>query len=276
MLLSTKPAQLIIEFIGTPGAGKTTLVPAAIEALQEQGIRARTVVEAARPYAQRTLPGKAVSWLTPPALHRPLLWQVFYSLSLLNRFKFFLKNPRLVRQVLAAQIRRPIPAVERQHGLHWFLHLTGCYEFLRTQARPDEALIFDEGFIHRVVQLNASDAEEPNPTQILAYVDLIPRPEVVIFVQAPQEVCRQRVYDRGIWQRFRHKSPVEISRYIANSYRVVNLAVNHIKSQGWAVIEIDNGSDDPASSKAELRRALTKIPDLAREPLALQAGQVTI
>lgn len=266
---------MIIEFIGTPGAGKTTLLPTVIEFLRERGISARTVVEAARPYAQRTFLGQAVSRLAPPSLRRPLLWQVFYYLSVLYRLKLLVKNPKLIRQVLSSQRHRPIPAEARRHVLYWFFHLAGYYEFLTAHARPNEALILDEGFIHRVVQLNASDVEEPDPAQVLAYVDLLPRPDLVIFPQSPWEVCEKRIYRRGVWERFHHKSPAEISRYIANSYVVVNLTVDYIKSKGWSVIEVDNGSDDMTASRAELRSKLTKIMAFARETSKLHADSVT-
>src|SRR3712207_9136247 len=63
------------------------------------------------------------------------------------------RRSRLIQQVLTSQKRRPIPLEERRHALHWFVHLVGCYEFLTAHGRADEALIFDEGFIHRVVQM---------------------------------------------------------------------------------------------------------------------------
>jgi hypothetical protein len=255
---------MIVEFIGTPGAGKTTLLPVVIECLQARGISARSVVEAARPYAQRTLIGAAASRLAPPSLRRPLLWQVFYHLSIAYRLRFFARHSRLIRQVMHIQRRRPIPAEERRHVLHWFFVLVGQYEFLTTNTWPDEALIFDEGFIHRVVQMNASDVEEPDPARITAYVDLLPRPDLVIVPQAPWPVCKARIYRRGLWERFGHKSPAEITRYVANADRSVDIAVGHIKRKGWDVIEVDNSGDDPAPTIAELRGKLAASPALTR------------
>ena len=54
---------MIVEFMGLQGSGKTSLLPISIELLKKQGIQARTVVEAARPVAERTLVGKMVSRL---------------------------------------------------------------------------------------------------------------------------------------------------------------------------------------------------------------------
>lgn len=250
---------MIIEFIGTPGAGKSTLQAAVIELFQERGIQAWSIVDAARPCAQRTVWGRVISRASPHSLRSPLLWQVFYFLSTLYRLRFFLKYPRLIWQVFDSQRRRPIPVEERQHALHWFFHLVGYYEFLIAYALPGEALVLDEGFVHRVVQMNASDVEEPDPDQILAYVNLLPRPDLVIAVQTPWEVCKERIYRRGLWQRFQHKSPEEVSRYVANSNRIVNLTIEHLRSAGWPLIEVDNGSDEVGMTLAALRDKLTKL-----------------
>ena len=42
---------MVIEFIGAPGAGKTTLIPTVANICRTRGICARTVVDAARPSA---------------------------------------------------------------------------------------------------------------------------------------------------------------------------------------------------------------------------------
>src|SRR5512143_784859 len=126
---------MIIEFIGTPGAGKTTLLPAAIEFLSEHGLHGLTVLNAARPYARRTLLGRMVDHWARQSLREPLLWQVFYHLSKLYRLRFFVNHPKLIWQVWRSQRHRPIPAEARQHVLHWFFHLAGYYEFLTAHIR---------------------------------------------------------------------------------------------------------------------------------------------
>lgn len=251
---------MIIEFIGTPGAGKTTLTPTVVDVLRERGVCARSVVQAARPYAERTRLGRLAVRLAPDALRPPLLWQVFLCCSLLARLRFFARHRRLVGQVLRSQRRRPAAANARgRRVLHWFFHLAGRYEFLAARVRPDEALVLDEGFVHRVVQLFASDVETPDAAHLRSYVDLLPRPDLLVVPQAPPEICRQRVGSRGVWGHFRHKSPAEIDRYIANADLVVGMTVDYIKHKGWAVLEVDNGSDGRAAA-AELRAKLSGAP----------------
>jgi len=252
---------MIIEFIGTPGVGKTTLLPTVAEALQERGISALTVVRAARRFTSRTLLGKAVCRLAAPPAREAILWQAFLFLSLLYRLRFIARNPWLVLSVLSSQFRRPAAAGSRERKvLHWFFRTIGDYEFLKSRALPNEALLFDEGFVHRVVQFYASSAEEPNRKRISQYVSLLPRPDYVIFVNAPPEICERRIYQRGIWERLQSKSKQEVTTFVANCGACVKFAVEQICRNGWTVIAVDNSADAPASANRALRRALSLIP----------------
>jgi len=255
---------MIVEFVGTPGAGKTTLVPAIIDFLREKGLCGFTVLEAARPYAQRTWLGKTIS-LLPSVLQRPLLWQVFYWLSARHRLQF--RNLiSHVRNQLSDSSASPDLGLRRVQ--YWFEHLAGYYGFLTSQQHLSEALVFDDGFIHRVVHLFASDSERPDPQAVAAYLDLIPQPDLVIVARSPLRVCTDRVYKRGIWDHSRHKSPEEVQRFLANSEYVVNMAVDHIKGKGWKVIEVYSGSDDPNQTIMEMRNKLNKITVFPQKPIS--------
>lgn len=251
---------MIVEFIGTPGAGKTMLLPVVADFFKAQGYCAYSVVEAARPFAARTIWGKAVCKLLPARWQRPLLWQVFYHLSKLYRLRFFLQNPQLMWMVARFQRQRPIDDVDRRHVLYWFYHQVGYYAFLKAHALAHEVLLFDEGFIHRVVQHYASETEEPDLVHMLAYIERLPRPDLVIHPIAAEAVCEQRVYDRGLWQRFQHKSAADISCYMAHAHAVVQETVQQIKRRGWMVIEVHNDGVTAADAATELRRKLTQLP----------------
>lgn len=261
---------MIVEFIGAPGAGKTTLMATAMEFFREQGLKPYTVVEAARPFAQRTHIGKIIA-LTPTSIRRPLLWQLFYRLSALRRWHFRRDHEALLDHVLAAQVGRPAEAdVKKRKVLYWFDHLTGYYEFLRAQAQPDEVLVLDEGFVHRVVQLFSSSVEAPSQSQIAAYLDLVPRPDLVIFADTPREICEERIYSRGLWDRAKHKSEAEISQFVANAHRAVTLATARMQEQGWVMVTVDNGRSDLTATRAELRQQLATL--LASKQVVLQAA----
>lgn len=231
---------LWIELVGTPGAGKTTLARELVEILGDHGLAAGTIVDRARLHAARTLPGRMLAWVTPAPFQRPLLWTVFYVLSAVDGLRFAREHRALAGLVVRRQRRRPIPAPLRRHILFWFFQLGGRRRFLQRTSRSGDVLVLDDGFLHRAVHLHASPGERPEAEQVAAYVDLLPRPDVVIRPVASRETCERRVRERGVWRHSRHLTGDELSNYLANAERAVYLAVERAREQGWDVVEIDD------------------------------------
>ncbi|HSL45274.1 MAG TPA: phosphotransferase [Anaerolineales bacterium] len=258
MSLGSKP--LIVEFFGTPGAGKTTLMKAAREIFEKEGLRAYSVVEAARPFARRTLLGKIVNRFAPARLRNPLLWQVFYFTSLAYRLEFQREHRQLIEYVSESQKHRPAEAAIRERRtLHWFNQLVGRYAFLKAYAQPGEVLIFDDGYVHRTVHLHASIVETPDPARVRTYLDLIPQPDLVIIPCVPVEICEERILQRGIWEYFRDKSREELRQYLISSHRAVTEATDHIKKKEWNVIEVDNSTGSPDGARQELQKKMMNV-----------------
>ncbi len=249
-----------IEFLGTPGSGKTTLLSALANFLKANHFQPYTVLEAARPFALRTRAGRAINALTPTPLRRALLWQVFYMNSLVSRASFISQHKSLIQQVADYQRQRPKEAGVQERGvLYWFYHLAGYYEFLRAQIRPSEVLLFDDGFVHRVVHLFASEIEEPDVQRITAYLALIPKPDLIIIPSTPLALCEQRVHDRGLWKHSQHKSTKQVSNYLANAERVVQITSDYLRKQGWPIVHLENGDRSQDQVAEDLYRKLEKL-----------------
>jgi thymidylate kinase len=249
---------MIVEFIGTPGSGKTTMVPVVQEYLSRKGFRAYSILEAARPFAQRTMLGKVVGKVFPGKLRSLALWKTFYIASHLNRAQFSRKNNEFIRDVRQHQEARPISKADRRHVLRWFIHLTGYYEFFNKKIKPDEVLIYDEGFVHRVVQMFASEFEEPDYPKVSKYLDSIPKPDLVVFTETPVETCIERVFSRGVWERFEKRDLEDTRRFIRNASEIVGFSVRYIRELGWKVVEIHNGAEDVTASKKKLQQLLSE------------------
>lgn len=248
---------MIVELIGPPGAGKTTLLPMVSAFFEELGLRAYPWVEAARPCARRTLAGATAVHLAPEVFHRPLLWQIFDRHSALYRLKFMAKYPQLTWYLARSQRQRPPAADARERQVsHWFFHHAGTYEFFKSHARPDEVIIFDEGFAHRVVQLFSSSVEVPEAQQIADYLDQVPQPDLLVAVRASRKTCEQRIRSRGVWERLRDKEPDEISRFVSNAHLATDLAIGRAREKGWTVVEADNDKDDLLATRMALRRRI--------------------
>ena len=248
---------MIVEFIGTPGAGKTTLVPVVSAYLNERGYQADAVLDAARPFAGRTFPGKVAKTILPRKLRNPVLWQIFYYSSYFRRKKFLRLHPTLMQTVRHHQAERPITQSDFDHVMKWFVHLTGYYQFFSDLMQVDDAVVYDEGFVHRVVQLFASENEEPDFTLVANYLDLIPKPDLVVFTNTPVEICEERVIQRGVWERFQKKGPEATSTFISHASEVVNFSAGYLRDRQWNLVEVQNGEGGISAAEESLKLQLS-------------------
>ena len=254
---------MIVEFIGAPGSGKTTFMPYFRDFLIEQGYSANAFLDAARPFARKTIPGRLANAIFPGKLGKFVLWQIFYVFTMMNRDKFAHKHQELIDTVLPYQANRPISTADKKHVLRWFIHLTGCYEFFNKYIEAREAVLFDEGFVHRVVQLFASENEEIDYEAIREYLKLIPRPDLVVFVNAPEKVSQNRVFSRGVWERFREKDEHDTVLFLHRAWEIVNFSVEYLREMDWNIVEIQNDSHEISSVQDSIPQLILERMEFA-------------
>jgi len=249
---------MIIEFLGTSGVGKSTLIPVLIEFLRDDGLPAMTAIEAIHFYMRKTCVGRLVCCLMPPALQGPILWRVFsWFILKFSIAKFAMENPRLTSYVVESQLHRPIPRRHRWLILRLFFQMAGWYQFLKYRLQQNEALILDEGFVHRATHMFVSESEPLYAEQIVSYLKWIPRSDLVIWVQAPLDTCLARIHSRGIQARLRNLGTSDVTRLLANAEQVVSIAAQYLSDTGYNIIQVENNSD-LTTSTGELRRQLSK------------------
>jgi thymidylate kinase len=251
--------QTVVEVVGTPGAGKTTVAHELIAMLREAGLEAGTIVDMARPHAGATLPGRVVNAVAPERLRSPLLWQVFYGYGVLGAAGVWLSDRPLARHVVRSERARALPSASKRHTLFWFFQLAGRRRFLAKRPRAGEVLVVDDGFLHRSVALHASPDETPDPAAISRYVDLLPRPDLVLAVRARPDVCRERIRDRGLWRHRSGMSDGELASYVRHADAVVQGAVAHARSNGWPIVDVDNDGEGVDGVREELREVVTRL-----------------
>ncbi len=248
---------MIVEFLGNSGAGKSTLVPALIRLWRDAGLTAMSVTEAIHHYMRRTALGRVVCRLAPRAWQGPILWRMFaHTTARWHTVAFVVEHIGLAGYVLMSQLRRHIPWRHRRLILRLFFKMAGQHHFLRSHLRPGEVVVFDEGFVHRAVHLFVSPSEQPDPEQVAAYLALLPRPDLVILIQAPLEVCLTRIYARGLQSRLRGLDEEDVARFVAHAGRVVDMTAHRLADGGWNLVTVENNGDVTASV-AGLRRSLS-------------------
>jgi hypothetical protein len=254
---------LVIELVGAPGSGKSTLLPFVFDACRSAGLAPGTVVGLARPLASRTPLGRLVTPLPEGRIRSRASWLVFRWASAASSVTQVARTWPLARQVLRSQRGRAPGAEARTRRVgYWIYRLLGAHGLFLRHATIGEALVLDEGYVHRVVQLFASTVEEPGPVTVRRYLSTVPVPDLLVAVHAPVERCVERVTARGVWARFEGREGDELRRFVSSAHRATELATSYARDQGWNMIEVDNATDGIDAIGAVLRAAMTEQFDL--------------
>lgn len=266
-------APVVIELVGIPGAGKTTLARRLVVDLAATGTSATTMTEAGRRRAARTRTGAAARRL-PPRLASLLLWQRHLAGGRAGAIALCWRHPRLVVRVLATQWSRPgVPARLRAHVLRWWFAHAGRRAFLAGTARPGDVLVVDDGFVHRAATLHAGPGQPPRDDAVSAYVAAVPRPDLLVVVTADPPTCADRVRARGVW-RHRPLDPVALAWHLVHAEQAVAAAVRTARDLGWDVLEVDNDGQALDAVAARLLRDVRARWDVPRSDDRPMAGVV--
>lgn len=255
----------VVEFVGAPGSGKTTLATLVRDDLVRRGVEASTVVDAARRHAEVTALGRRLAPIPSARLRRAVLWQVFYAGASVDALRFARARSELRKCVLRSQRARPLPLRRKAHTLFWFFQLGGRIRFLESTSRGREVLVVDDGFLHRASHLFASHVDHPRRSEVTRYVALVPPAELVVHVTAPDDVCLRRVVDRGVWRHSRHLGPDELAPIIRASQRAGEWAVAAARSRDVPVVTVSNAHDGPEHALSVVREALDALVGLGAD-----------
>jgi energy-coupling factor transporter ATP-binding protein EcfA2 len=254
---------MILEFLGNSGSGKSTLIPVLLRLAQERGLAAMSMTEAIHHGMQRTWVGWVVGRLVPSGWQGPILWRVFsYLLAPWYIASFAVRHPRLMRFVIGSQARRPISWSHRRLILCLYLEMIGHYAFLRHWTEPDQIVVLDEGFVHRVVHLLVSASEQPDVERVVAYLKLVPRPDLVVGVQAPLDLCLERIHSRGLQARLRDRPAHEVACFLAHAEQVVSVAFQYLQDAGWDTVIVSNDGDLAATATDIQHKLAGYLPEI--------------
>jgi hypothetical protein len=94
------------------------------------------------------------------------------------------------------------------------------------------------------------------PERICAYLDSIPRPDLLIYVSATAGASRQRVFERGIWERFQRKGNAATERFLERAQAAVELTAGYLAGNGWPLIQVQNDGQELDNAGSELQVVL--------------------
>jgi thymidylate kinase len=247
-------APLVVEFAGVPGSGKSSLSREVSRRLRAKDLAAFTVIEAARIRAAQSLPGEGPLHPSRNRVTALVLWWLFYAAASFRAAIFIWRCHDEVVTLARLQSRRDIRSGMKAHNAWWYLQLVGRRMYLDT-SRAIEAILYDDGFVHRSVALFSSPGEPGPVGGIDSYLASIPTPDVVVSVSTDVDTCLRRVVNRGIWDHSESATHEELLAYLRAADTILQRAIDYAQTRGATVVRVDNGdgSFEDAASKVTAR-----------------------
>ncbi len=256
----------VVELIGLPAAGKTTIARSLGRALEAQGLRAVSFPDDAREIAGRSRLGRFSKLLTFGLRPDSVGWLAYRLSAGIGTIRFVLTHPRLVFALTLEGRVRPVgAATSRRRPLYWTLRHAGDRALFRRVRRPDEVLVADEGFAHRVVQLFASPVETPRVDAIERYLDVVERADLYVDVNVPISTAATRLRTRGTWDWLPEK---DVDAFLSSAESAIEAVRTWLAARGREVAMVDNR--DGIELEAAARDIVRRLEETAgRQPRVL-------
>jgi thymidylate kinase len=181
----------VVEFIGVTGVGKSTLIAAAAELLSRQGFRVRDADEV-------ILARYGLAFPRHPKLRSALV----HVLAVPPFLEYLCtREGRRLSRLAVGSIARGMAGIWTGVGLlRNFSKRIGCHLLLdkaRGALRDSDVVLCDEGVVHAAHNLFVHTGSEPNREAIVLFGQLVPKPDLLIWVTAPTSQSAEVILWRG-------------------------------------------------------------------------------
>ncbi|OOG23008.1 hypothetical protein B1C78_12840 [Thioalkalivibrio denitrificans] len=171
------------------------------------------------------------------------------------------QHPELARWIVAAVHHSDAPPDQGFLLLTWFGRLFADYRMVHGTQEVDELMLFDEGFAQKAFSLMlhlrlAADA-------VREYVKLVPLPDYLLMVDAPESVAYKRLDGRGWPGWIAPKGNAEKAAFLKRCLAVQDALLDGCRDRNIPVIVLDNEREDARELDRHLQ-TLTKR--MAGEP----------
>ncbi len=235
---------MIVEFIGSTGAGKTTLISEVRRRLEKQ-------VEVRSAYEQVAAP-LGLGGVSHSSI-RNLIQEVV-------SFPFFLaslgRTHEFVAYVLRMLKRQAWFSIFTLNNLRSLERKVGVHEILRRRDGGPVVLV-DEGTLLAAHNIFVFSGADYTPEEIAGFARLAPLPDLVVYVKAPLESLVRRSLDRRDPPReMRSREPDMVQRHVGRAVEMFDQLVReeHIRSR---LLVVDN-CDAPEAGQGQAAEQVVK------------------
>lgn len=240
-----------IEFLGLPGAGKTTIRKRIIEELTLRKhstlstedafyLKMKTSGDSIYRYILRLLPNGMGKKLANN-LHGRSLYQNE------SQNHFIACHGGSLRAFLNSVVFKNMSTEDKENVIGNFLAMGSLWDMLNCQDFANSILFFEEGFIQKSFMFVDHEYDYPSiATNIHDYFQAIPLPNIVIHIKTDISTSYERMLSRqdGLTKRLKNASPKAINTFLSHTEAHIQNIRNELSlSTDCQVIEITNEGD---------------------------------
>lgn len=238
-----------VEFAGAPGVGKSTVYRSLVKRLQLADkdsyltlneafmLASRSNIDRIYRYVMRMLPyDMAVSF------SNMLLYRSVMQFEAQNRF--LAQWGGAFNSFLRSAEFSDMSIDERTVVISAFIHVGSVFECIRGDLPEKMAVFFDEGFVQKSLMfISPVSVRPPDRSCLTDYLERIPVPDIIIYINADIELCYERMISRpgGFTRRLSDISKKRALDFLKASDDHVRDAVSWMQTnKGVDLIEIMN------------------------------------
>ena len=173
---------MIVEFIGSTGAGKTTLINAVHRRLEETS-RVTTSIDLATGLL-------GLRGVTNPTLQNLIMELVSLPVFILTLYR----HNEFIRHTVKLFWRKTGFSIQTIHNLRSLERKIGMYEITKHLGK-DQIILVDEGPI-LAAHMFISAGNTYTPEEITRFTDLLPLPDLIVYIRASVDTIIERTVRR--------------------------------------------------------------------------------
>jgi thymidylate kinase len=248
----TKVYPMHVELIGSTSAGKTTLARKMVEVGKEKGLEVFLSDDFMLQRAH-------ISWVRNEYVRRRLIEMISIAVGFtcLNQYRDFFSF------VLREGKYSPGSWFYKINRIRNVIRKIGIFEFISRRSESQQIVLADnEGILQGVHNLFVHQNSQADLDKISRYVELVPLPDVVLYLQQREDVLVSRTLERG-HARVAEDSPDKVVHFIQQAVAVFDELINAPKIQDRLLI-VDGGLNIRPDADKSLNLNFHRVTELVQ------------
>lgn len=195
---------MLVELIGCTSAGKSTLARAMVQESQARAIS----VSMGDDHVLRLL---RLNWVRNRIARTLLLDLIAAGGCFVGSRKYLPLYAYIARTT--RHLPASVPLIQKLNIARNAYKKVGIAELIRRTTGDEQIVLMDEGVVHTAHYLFVHTSIEPDMEDVSTFVELIPLPDVAVYLQRDETELVQRVLKRG-HRRIRNLTPSKVERFV--------------------------------------------------------------